>query len=474
MTIIKAFDKIEKAYENEEAGDAGEPRLKLTYESDAGSLKEDTALKTHLIPDEDERWEWLRPCGGLKKFVINRPKNRDARVPSMGEKVSCHYSIFLRDTGEMLISTRSRKHVFVFVIGEGSGEDDSVVKGLEMGIDTMQLGERAILRCSSEFAYCEKWSSLKVLPPKAVDLVVQLYDFSTWGPIWDISCTEDLIYKKTIKDNYEWETARELWTVTVSYTGREFDDTGRIWCCMQDEKLQIPLDLVFENKGFIPEYDQPRGFYTCLTRTTKGEVNHFKLKCSEAYTFGSNGSDKYLIASNTDLFYEIQITALEKLYMTDKQLFEGEKLPRAKELKVIANQYFKQKKLLAAKWLYKQIIKIVPRTRDQSDENTTIMVTCLSNIALVEMQLNNLSEAMEKIDKGLRIAPKHQKLRFRKALILFKHGDFVYAKDFLTQLEEEFPDNNAIKSLAKKNARALRVSENKAKKVFRNMFQSRA
>jgi len=137
------------------------------------------------------------------------------------------------------------------------------------------------------------------------------------------------------------ETAKELWTVTVTYTGREVDETGRIWCSGKGEDIQIPLDLVFENKGFIPEFDQPRGFYTCLTSATKGEVNHFKLKCSEAYTFGSNGSENWLIAPNTDLFYEMEITAFNKNYMTDKQLYEEEKLPRAKELKAIANQYFK-------------------------------------------------------------------------------------------------------------------------------------
>jgi len=116
----------------------------------------------------------------------------------------------------------------------------------------------------------------------------------------------------------------------------------------------------------------------------------------------------------------------------------------------------------------------VPRTSDESDENKAIMISCLSNIVLVEIQLNNLSEAMEKVEKGLRISPKHQKLRFRKAVLLFKRGDYVDTKNLLTQLSTEFPDNLAIKSFAKKNARALEVSRNKAKKVFQKMFQSRA
>merc|ERR1719397_1989128 len=137
---------------------------------------------------------------------------------------------------------------------------------------------------------------------------------------------------------------KKLWVVTVTYTGRENDEKGRIWCSGKDEQVKIPFDLEFESKGVIPEYEQPRGFFVCLKNTKEGETNYFKLESNDFYTFGSTGSEKFNIAPNTDLFYEMTITALEKFNMSSWQLEPDEKIPKAKELKDIANDYFRRKK----------------------------------------------------------------------------------------------------------------------------------
>jgi len=438
-------------------------------DSDYGSLEDDKAVETHKISDDDERWEQLDPSGGLKKLVL---KVGHGDSPSEGEKVSCHYSGFLRSNGEMFDSSRERGDIFKFDIGKGS-----VIKGWDKGIATMKIGERAILRCTSEFAYGEKGSEPKIPPNATLDFVVYLKGVQQYEPLWDIDDAKDSITKKTMTESDEWETAKKLWTLTVTYTGREKDEKGRIWCSGTDEKIKIPYDSEFESNGFIPEYDHPRGFYVCLKNTKKGEQNYFKLQATEFYTFGSGGSTKFNIAANTDLFYDITVTDMEKFKMSSWEMDDGEKIPKAKELKDLANDFFKRKKLSVAKEVYKDVLEITTNMKDDDDdkkckdeEANAISVACHSNTALIETQLNNLSEASESIEKGLAIDPKHMKLRYRQAQLHFKLGEFSLAGTVLAELKKEFPENKGVKVLSVKNSRASKEAKKKARMLAKKMF----
>jgi len=435
----------------------------LNYDDEFGSLEQDKALQTHKISDDDKRWVGLDPSGGLKKLIL---KEGDGDSPKEGEKISCHYSGFLRSNGDMFDSSRERGDLFKFEIGKGS-----VIKGWDQGIATMKMGERAILRCQSDFAYGEKGSEPKIPPNATLDFVVQLKDIVQYEPIWGTDDAKDSISKKTIKEVEGWDTAKKLWVVTVTYIGRENDEKGRVWCSGKDEEVKIPFDKEFESKGVIPEYEHPRGFYTCLQNTKEGEQNYFKLKSNDFYTFGSTGSETHQIAPNTDLFYDITITAMKKFNMSSWQLDEEEKIPKAIELKEIANDFFRRKKLAVAKEVYKDILDITTGIKDKEDEKAnSISIACYSNTALVETHLHNLSEASEQIEKGLAIDPKHEKLRYRKALLHFKRGEFSLASSLLSELGKEFPNNKGVKSLAAKNARAEKASRMKAKKLAMKMF----
>jgi len=437
------------------------------YDDENGSLDKDKGLQTHTIPDDDKRWELLDANGGLKKLLL---KEGTADKPSEGQKVACHYTGFLRSNGDMFDSSRERGEVFTFEIGKGS-----VIKGWDVGIATMGVGERAILRCSADFAYGEKGSPPKIPANAALDFIVQLKEIQLYEFLWDTDDAKNSISKRTMKEVEGWETAEKLWGVTVTYTGRENDETGRIWCSGKDQKFKMPFDLEFEGKGVIPDYELPRGFYVCLKNTKKDELNFFKLKSNEFYTFGSAGSQKFGIAPNTDLFFEMTVTNFDKYDINSWKLDSKDKIPRALELKDIANKFFRRKNLALAKEVYSDIIKITKDMKDKdADEAKSITLTCYSNCALVETQLNNFSGASEEIEKGLEIDSKHQKLRYRKAFLLFKQGDFSAADKILDSLIMEFPDNKSFKILGRKNARAIKDSERKARKLARKMFGPRA
>lgn len=455
----------------EQIGDEAKgTELELDYRTTLGSLEQDKALQCWKLSDDDSRWELIDEQGGLRKIVLRTSDQADSRKPERGETVCCSYSGFLQSTGEMVDSSRERQDPFKFRIGM-----EKVIKGWDVGIATMKIGERAILRCSSEFAYGETGTPPNIPPNAALDFVVQLESITAYE---QISGIDAIISKKPVVEVDGWETPKDLWYVTVSYVGHENDESGRVWCEGKEEKIQIPFDLEFEEKGCIPEYEQPRGFYQCLRNLKENETSNFKLECNDNYTFGSTGSEKHSIAPGTNLFYQISVSGFEKFIMSIWQLkSEEEKLPKASELKDIANGFFRRKKLAVAKKVYKEIVDITTGIRSaEGEEKKTIeaiTIACYSNTALVEIKLENLAEAGDQIDKGLAINPKHEKLRYRKALIYFKRGEYDEAEQLLATLAQEFPQNKGVKSLITRTNRANKSSKRNTRKLAKKMFRSK-
>ena len=78
-----------------------------------------------------------------------------------------HYVGTLAANGAKFDSSRDKGRPFQFVIGIGS-----VIKGWDEGVMKMSLGEKAILRISSDFGYGEHGAG-GVIPPNA-DLIFEV------------------------------------------------------------------------------------------------------------------------------------------------------------------------------------------------------------------------------------------------------------------------------------------------------------
>jgi FKBP-type peptidyl-prolyl cis-trans isomerase len=86
--------------------------------------------------------------GGLLKKILF--EGNEEGTPPAGVEVFAHYTGTL-ENGSKFDSSRDRGKVFNFVIGKGQ-----VIKGWDLGFATIKKGEKAMLKCRSDYAYGER------------------------------------------------------------------------------------------------------------------------------------------------------------------------------------------------------------------------------------------------------------------------------------------------------------------------------
>ncbi|KAG2497261.1 hypothetical protein HYH03_004845 [Edaphochlamys debaryana] len=107
----------------------------------------------------------LASAGSVEKLegglVIETDKEGDGvTFPKKGQTVVVHYTGTLLD-GKKFDSSRDRNSPFEFKIGMGQ-----VIKGWDVGVAKMSVGQRAKLTIPSDMAYGDRGAG-GVIPPKA-------------------------------------------------------------------------------------------------------------------------------------------------------------------------------------------------------------------------------------------------------------------------------------------------------------------
>lgn len=131
--------------------------------------------------------------GGLLKKIIQNGLPEDLS-PQVGDEVEAHYTGTL-DDGTVFDSSRNRGQVFKFTVGKGQ-----VIKGWDQGFLSMKKGEKALLRCRSDYAYGP--SGQGTIPPNAtLTFDVELINF---GPkkkeLWELTDIERITNATQLKE----------------------------------------------------------------------------------------------------------------------------------------------------------------------------------------------------------------------------------------------------------------------------------
>uniref|UniRef100_A0A7S0TZX0 peptidylprolyl isomerase n=1 Tax=Hemiselmis andersenii TaxID=464988 RepID=A0A7S0TZX0_HEMAN len=123
-----------------------------TYKNFEIKKKSVTNLKISSSNNEElfEKEEYLTEDKGIVKKILKKGKGIKPQTQST---VKVHYTGKL-ENGQVFDSSLDRKDPYVFEIDQGK-----VIKGWEIGIKTMELGEKAELIISSKYGYKKKRNS---------------------------------------------------------------------------------------------------------------------------------------------------------------------------------------------------------------------------------------------------------------------------------------------------------------------------
>mmetsp|Transcript_42111 Transcript_42111/g.99829 ORF Transcript_42111/g.99829 Transcript_42111/m.99829 type:complete len:274 (-) Transcript_42111:193-1014(-) len=134
--------------------------------------------------DENSK-EDLTGDGGLMKEIL---KEGNGEKAENGFTVKVNYTGNL-ETGEVFDSSLTRNEPYMFTIGEGK-----VIKGWEIGVKTMKIGEKSKFSIFPEYAYKKKGIP-PIIPPNAkLTFEIELLD------IIKTSETEKKIKKKSLSE----------------------------------------------------------------------------------------------------------------------------------------------------------------------------------------------------------------------------------------------------------------------------------
>lgn len=254
--------------------------------------------------------------GGILKEIIKEGHGDDR--PMTGDTVFVHYTGTLLD-GTKFDSSRDRGEKFSFEVGRGS-----VIKGWDLGVPTMKIGELAKFTLLSEYAYGKSGSPPTIPPDATLVFEIELFEFH--GE--DLSENKDKsIIRRKLNGGTGYSSPNDGARVVVNLKG--IDLNGRVF----DERENLEFEIgEGSNLNIIPGIEQ------ALTKFKNEEHSRLSIKSNLAW--GSKGCQEFGIGENADVVYEVQLKSFEKA-KESWQLNGKEKLEQCELFKNKGTDFFK-------------------------------------------------------------------------------------------------------------------------------------
>jgi hypothetical protein len=171
----------------------------------------------------DEGFVDITGDGGILKKVLT--EGEGDVCPTSGVEVDVHYVGTLHDGGEKFDSSRDRDDTFKFQIGKGS-----VIKGWDQGVAGMKVGEKAILRCASGYAYGDSGSPPKIPGGATLDFEVELFGWEEkMKEPWEMNIDEKIATATKCKEVWAARTHTDARTHAFVSSRRTVPPGGLAW-----------------------------------------------------------------------------------------------------------------------------------------------------------------------------------------------------------------------------------------------------
>lgn len=371
--------------------------------------------------------------------------------PNEGDKCEVKYTGYVGEIADDKVFDSSEKDGknFVFEVARGK-----VVKGFELAISTMTVGERAIVSMHPDFAF-GRGGKPPTIPP------------NTWI-IFDteIVCIEEEDYSKDQDRSMTKKVMRRGTGWTYPNTGGMVDIHIKGWYhdknkieVFEDRDVKFPM-----GEGIHPDYSVPEYIEYFLKDMKKTEISRFRVASKHCY--GEKGCPRLKIPPNKDLTFQIHQKNFERV----KDIWEmnnAEKLDQCAMFKDKGNDYFKKQLYDLAAIMYERILFNLEYNHiffgDDARRQAELMLPARLNMAQVCLKQKKFDKVREYCDKALRLDKNNVKGFYRRGMANFEMKNFEEAKkDFehVLELEPENADANKKIGLCAKNMKTY-LSEEK-------------
>lgn len=256
----------ELEHENEEEELNSFPRMSVGETRDVSSLKDKGVMKKLLQPS-------------------STPSHHH-KHPEAGDKVLVHYTGRLLDEAKTKFdSSVDRGEPFEFTVGVGQ-----VIKGWDLGVMTMERGEKCLLTCKPEYAYGAAGAPPSIPPNATLEFEVELI---SWKSENDLFGDGGVIRVAKIEDGEGWKTPKDGdWLEIGVRASRKERETGKMSTVWEkgladegeEEKEGLFFQLNLKKRNGKEDADNddaskvPFGVHLALQFFKKGETQRLLVR----------------------------------------------------------------------------------------------------------------------------------------------------------------------------------------------------
>lgn len=236
--------------------------------------------------DETRDVSSLKDEGVMKKLLQpSSTPSRHHEHPEAGDKVLVHYTGRLLDEAKTKFdSSVDRGEPFEFTVGVGQ-----VIKGWDLGVMTMERGEKCSLTCKPEYAYGAAGAPPSIPPNATLEFEVELI---SWKSENDLFGDGGVIRVAKIEDGEGWKTPKDGdWLEIGVRASRKERDTGKMSTVWEkgladegeEEKEGLFFQLNLKKRNGKEDADDdaskvPFGVHLALQFFKKGEIQRLLVR----------------------------------------------------------------------------------------------------------------------------------------------------------------------------------------------------
>lgn len=394
--------------------------------------------------------------GDVIKTVVHLGYGTD--YPNEGDKCEVNYIGYFGpiEDNNVFDSSENDGKTFVFEVARGK-----VVRGFELAINTMTVGERAIVTMHPDFAFGRGGK-----PP---DIPA-----NTW-------VTFDTEIVSILEEDYSKEQDRSMTKKTLRRgTGWTYPNTGGMvdihikgWYhhnneiqVFEDRDVSFPM-----GEGINPDYNVPKYIEYFVKDMKKTEISRFRVAAKHCY--GDRGCPRLKIPPNKDLTFVLTQKNFERV----KDIWEmnnPDKLDQCAMFKEKGNDYFKKGLFELAAIMYDRILFNLEYNHiffgGEAIRQGDLMLAARLNLAQVCLKQEKYDCVKEYCDKALRLDKKNIKALYRRGLANYHMKHFDKSKQDFEKVLKLDPENTDAKKQLDLCIRTMKSSLSEEKILAKNMM----